>query len=135
MSTFFLNAGIVMLDIALFGLICVIGLAVYTAVTLKRDVARNAKRFYERPMRSIKNLSVTGQGIVRQESVRIGHIAEHGKTIVTCVRETGAEAVTAVRSFSSVDVATMMNVIKTGAKAATAAAEFAKAVSRQGASS
>jgi hypothetical protein len=135
MTNFFFNASVVMLHIALFGMLVVIGLAVYTALKVKNDMMRNVKGFYERPMRGVKNLMVTGKGIVRQEAVRIGEIKAHGQKTVSCVQETVTEFRDAAQSLTSEEVHTMVETLRGAARVASAAADFARSAARQGASS
>jgi hypothetical protein len=135
MTHFFFLVSVVLLDAALFGLIATIILAAWTVLKVKRDVVRNAKSFYERPARAAKNLAVTAKGIVKQEAVRAGQMAEHGKVVVACVSETGSEIVEAARSFSGEDIAAVVDVIRKGGTLTISAADLLRAVARQGASS
>lgn len=95
-----------LLVIALIGLIGVLIWLVVALLKIKTSVMNDAKRLYERPTRSAKNLVTTGRGIVQQESVRVSHIAASAKVAAVAVSETAGEIKTAVETIDLSEVKT-----------------------------
>jgi hypothetical protein len=80
-----------LLILAQIGLIGVLVWLVIAALKIKTSVMKDAKRLYERPTRSVKNLITTGKGIAQQESVRVTHIVGSAKVAAEAVGETAGE--------------------------------------------
>ena len=123
--------GEILLILSLIGLIGVVIWLVVTVLNLKNGVTRDAKRIYERPLRSVKSLAATGKGIVMQEGVRVKHIGASGKVAAIAVRDAAIEIKTAVQGIPVDDLKAMTTEIKSTAKLVGTATQFFRAVSKQ----
>jgi hypothetical protein len=123
----------VLIIVAFLGLIVALGALVFAALRLKNDAMRNAKRLYVKPMQSVKNLTTAGKGIVQQEGVRVRHAIDTIRSTSAIVKETVDEVSVAVETVRDVDWAPILAAAQTGMKFAAAAADVARAASKQGA--
>jgi hypothetical protein len=117
--------------LAFLGLIIAFGAVVFAVLTLKNGVMRNAKRIYERPTRSAKNLATAVKGIIQQESVRVVHAADNARHIADVVGKTALETKEALETMRDLDWEPLIAVAQSGTKFAAAAASVAQAASRQ----
>jgi hypothetical protein len=122
----------VLVILAFFGVILALVALVVVALKMKRDVTRNAKRIYERPMQSAKNLATTGKGIVMQEKVRVESAVATVKATAEIVKATAADTAEAASALRDVDWAPILEAAQTGMKFAQAMAGVAKSSKGQG---
>lgn len=123
----------VLVILAFLGLIVVVTALVFAALRLKRDVTRNAKRLYERPMNGVISIIDTGKGIVVRETPRVQHAISTITQTAAVVKATVDDAQVAVSTFREVDWEPIVQAVQTAAKFAEAAAGVARAASKQAA--
>ena len=123
----------VLIILAFFSVILALVSLVVVVLKLKRDVTRNAKRIYERPVQSGKNLATLCKGIVLQEKAHVDSAvatvmatADHVKVVVDDTRE-------AASTLRDVDWGPILEAAQTGMKFAQAMAGVAKSARTQGA--
>lgn len=122
------------LIIALVAFIAVIISLAITAIGLKNSVLRNAKRLYERPLNSVKNLTATGKAIAMQEQVRVQHIAGTLKDTAGGVKETAAEVKDAAQSVHPAELKAALSQIQQVLHILSLVMQLSRATARQEAS-
>ncbi len=121
-----------LLVLALLGLVGVLGWMTLTVLHLKNAVMQEARRIYERPLRSVKNLAATGKGIAQQETARAKRMGTTVKGTTEVVKDTALGVKEAAQSIHPSDLKPLLTNIQSVLKMASAAAEFARSVSQQG---
>jgi len=121
-----------LLVLALLGFIGVVAWLIMTALKLKNAVMNDAKRLYQRPLNSGKNLVATGKGIVQQETVRFKHIAGSVKGAAGAVKETVVETKFLVQSVRFSDLKPAIGTLQNFFKILGVAAQFTRASSKSG---
>jgi len=123
----------ILVILAFFGVILALLAIVIVALKLKRDVPRNAKRIYGRPVQSAKNLATFAQGFVMQEKARVDSAVATVKATAAVVKVTVDDTMEAASTLKDVDWAPILEGVQTGMKFAQAMASVAKAARTQGA--
>ena len=123
----------ILIILAFFGVILALVSLVMVALKLKRDITRNAKRMYERPVQSGKNLVTLGKGIVLQEKTRVEGAIATVKATADVVMTTVEDAKVAASTLRDVDWQPILEAAQTGMKFAQAMANVARSVKNQGA--
>jgi len=132
MNTWLMIADVLVI-LAFFGVILALLSIVVVAFKLKRDVPRNAKRMYGRPVQSAKNLATFAQGFVQQEKARVDSAVATVKATAEVVKVTIDDTREAASTFKDVDWAPILEAVQTGMKFAQAMANVAKSAKAQGA--
>ncbi len=104
----------------------------FAALNLKNSAMRDAKRIYERPARSVKNIITTGKGIVQQETVRVKHIGGSAKVAISAVKETVTDVKTLVQSVPVDDAKALVSQAQTALKFFQTASRVLKSGVKQG---
>lgn len=117
--------------LAFLGLIIALVAIVWAMLNLKNSVVANAKRLYERPSRSFKNLAAAGRGIVIQEQVRIDAASKRVKAATDLVLDTANDLNTAVETIRDIDWEPIFAAATGAARFMSAAAGVARAASTQ----
>jgi hypothetical protein len=123
----------ILLILALIGLIATLIWVIVAALALKAGAVRDAKRLYERPLTAVKSLAAVGKGIAQQEMVRVHHVSAEAKETIGVVRETATELKGAVTDLTHSDIKALLHNAQTALKFLSIAAQFARSVSKQGA--
>jgi len=131
MNTWLMIADVLVI-LAFFGVILALASVVFVALKLKRDVPRNMKRLYERPVRSGKNLAAFGKGFVMQEKARVDSAVATVKATAAVVKETVDDTREAASTLRDVDWGPILEGVQTGMKFAQAMASVAKSAKAQG---
>jgi hypothetical protein len=111
--------------LAFLGLVVVVGWLIATLVNLKNHAVGDAKRFYERPVERINNITATGKGIAQQETVRVKRIIARVKVAAVPVQAVVAEARTAADILKESDIQGSMTKLQ---EIVTLAMAFSKVV-------
>lgn len=93
-----------LLVLALIGLIGSLVWLGLTAVRLKNGLMGDAKKLYEPPLRSGKNLAAAGKGIAMQETARAKRVAATVKGTVTVVKDTASDVKEAAEGVNLSDL-------------------------------
>jgi hypothetical protein len=117
--------------LALLGLIIVLAVLITAVLKLKSGAISDAKRLYERPLQSFKNLAAAGKGIVQQETVHIDAISARAKSAGVVVNEVAEDLNEAITTIRDVDWESLIASAQGFIKFASAAAGVARAVTRQ----
>ncbi len=120
------------LILAFLALIGTMGYLAMTALHFKTAVMGHAKRLYERPVNSVKSLTVTGKAIVQQEQVRVKHMAGAFKGTAGDVKESAAEVKSAAQSVHPAELKAALANVQQVFQFVSTAMQFARAASRQG---
>jgi hypothetical protein len=123
--------GQVLVIIAFLGFIGVCISIVVAAIALKKGAVNCAKRLTERPSRAVKNLTVTGKGIVQQETVRVKNIGKRVQTATGVVKETLDETREAASGINFEDLQPLLANLQQAAKLANMASQVFKSAAKQ----
>lgn len=123
----------ILIILAFLGLIAACGAVVFVALRMKRDVVRNAKRLYEPPLRSAKNIVTAGKGLVQQETVRVQHGARVVRETAAVVRTAVVDLRRAVEIVRDIDWQPILSMAQAGMQFASTAAKVARSASKQSA--
>lgn len=90
--------------LALIGLIGAVIYLVMTALRVKNGLMGDAKRLYEPPLRSGKNLVAAGKGVALQEIGRAKRVATVVKGTAAVVKDTASDAKEAIQGVNLSDL-------------------------------
>lgn len=120
-----------LLVLALIGLIGVIIWLGLTAVRLKNGLMGDAKRLYEPPLRSGKNLVTAGKGIALQETARAKRVGATVKGTVNVVKDTAVDVKDAAAGVNLSELKPMIANAQSAFRILSLFAQFARSVPKQ----
>jgi hypothetical protein len=118
--------------LAFLGLVIASGMVLFAAFQLKDGVVRNAKRIYERPLRSVNNLVAASKGVVQQEAVRAAGAGKNVQSAAAAVKATVADIKIAADGLQGIDWQGTTSAALGAIKFAAIAADVARAAAKQG---
>ncbi len=93
-----------LLILAFIGFLATIAWIVVTVLKVKTAVMGDAKRLYERPLRSGKAIAATGKGIFFQEKARVQRVGVVLKGTTASVKDTAGDVQTVAKSIHVSDL-------------------------------
>ena len=117
--------------LALVGLIGAIVWLAMTAIRVKNGFMGDAKRLYEPPLRSGKNLVAAGKGIALQETARAKRVGATVKGTVEVVKDTALDAKEAAAGVNLADLKPIITNAQNAFRILSIVAQFARSTPKQ----